>query len=235
MKRLIIIFALAMCSCGNQKDNVIKIGASSIPHAEILECAKSELKGYSLEVKIYDDYVTPNISLADGDIDANYFQHEPYLIDFNESHGTDISMIGKVHFEPMGIYSYSLKDATKESPRIVIPIDESNGARARKLLADNSIEGKITEADAATIPLLLPDFDYACINGNYALSAKVTDKCIITEPTDGETAKRNANGIAVRRKDAESPWAKALLEAVTSEKVRKFIVDKYGSAVLPVF
>lgn len=233
-----LLCALCLSGCGKNSpdDKNIIVAASSVPHAEILNNIKAdvEAEGYKLTVREVTDYVTPNMMTDSGDVDANYFQHEPYLLDFNSKNGTDIVSAFKIHFEPMGIYSQKHSDLTKANPRIAIPNDVSNGARARELIK-NLTGATIIEAEAQSLPALLQDVDYACINGNYALSAGITNKCIVTEPTDGETAQTNANLIAVKRANLNKPFVEVLRRCLLSEKTKNFIQSRYGSAVKAVF
>ena len=237
MKKLILLAIAALClvGCNRRKGNEILVGASPTPHAEILEVAKPLMKekGYNLQIKVFDDYVTPNLSLASGDIDANYFQHTPYLDDFNKNNGTDLVGVCKVHFEPMGIYSTKHTEL-KSGLKIAIPNDTSNGKRARDLLAANGIEGTIIELEAQTLPSILVDVDYACINGNYALSSGVVDKCLVTESTESDIAQTNANIIAVAKENVNLPKVAALVECLKSQTIKDFIKDKYGSSVIPM-
>ena len=233
---LIITSALALMGCNQRGEKEILVGASSTPHAEILEVVKPlmEEKGYKLEIKVFDDYVTPNLSLDNGDIDANYFQHTPYLNDFNSSNGTELIGVCKVHFEPMGIYSFKHTELMS-GLKIAIPNDTSNGERARELLKENNINGEIVELEAQTLPAILQDVDYCCINGNYALSSNITDKCLVTESTESDIAQTNANIIAVKKGNEESPKFKALVECIQTQTVKDFIASKYGSSVIAMF
>lgn len=235
MKKLILLAIAALClvGCNTRKDNEIIVGASPTPHAEILEVVKPLMKeeGYNMTIKVFDDYVTPNLSLQNGDIDANYFQHTPYLNDFNKNNGTDLVGVCKVHFEPMGIYSTKHTEL-KSGLKIAIPNDTSNGKRARDLLAANGIEGTIVELEAQTVPSVLVDVDYACINGNYALSSGVIDKCLVTESAESDIAQTNANIIAVKKDQINAPRIQALVKCLHSDKVKDFIKNKYGSSVI---
>ena len=242
MKRLILgaVVAMALTSCSNRNspyDTKIVIGCSPTPHAEILEFVKPFIKerGYTLDIKIINDYVTPNTLLKSGDLDANYFQHVPYLDDFNAKNGTDIIWTKKIHFEPMGVYSLKHQDLTQANPKIAIPNDVSNGQRARDLLEEIGLTGTIIELEAQAIPSVLQDVDYGVINGNYALSAKITNKCIVTERTDSDIALTNANVIAIDPKYKDQNWVKVLNEEMTNVRVKDFIDANYGAAVKAVF
>lgn len=238
---LMILSTLCLASCSTKNspdDKEIIVGASPTPHAVILEHAKSyvEESGYKLTVKVFDDYVTPNTSLNSGDLDANYFQHVPYLTDFNQKNGTDLEWVMKVHFEPMGIYSLKHTDLFhRENMTIAIPNDVSNGDRARELisLVSTLYDVNIIEAEAQTLPSLLQDVDYACINGNYALSAEITDKCLYSESTTSVVANTNANVIVVKKENKDKPFVKVLCDAV--KKCKDFIEDTFGDSVKVVF
>lgn len=242
----------------------IVVGASSTPHAEILEAVKGELEalGYELEVTIFDDYVMPNLALADGEIDANYFQHEPYLLNFNAENGTELVSAAAIHYEPMGIYggSKSSLDELAEGDIIAVPNDGTNEARALLLLQDQGLitlkEGidastetatildiaenpknlEIVEMEAKNIPHSLPDVAFAVINGNYALQAGLTgNDALASESADSDAAQTYANILAVRAGEEESAKTQALVTALTSETCRQFIEDTYSGAVVPIF
>ena len=243
----------------------LKVGASSTPHAEILEQVKDALaeKGYDLEIVVYDDYVLPNKALADGDLDANYFQHTPYLNSYNASNGTDLVAAAKIHYEPFGLYSNGVASVADiaDGATILIPADDSNETRALLLLAqeglielpaDASAEKGVTTLDivdakgynvqavqADTVPAQLANSNpgtVAVINGNYALQAglKVADALAI-EDASGDAAQTYANIVAVRAADADSAKTKALVEVLQSDAVKQYIDDTYNGAVLPVF
>lgn len=238
----------------------LKVGASPAPHAEILEHVKPLLaeQGINLEIVQFDDYVLPNTALEDGDLDANYFQHQPYLTDFNEKNGTHIVSIGSIHFEPLGLYAGKTAslEAIPDGAVIGIPSDNTNGARALQLLAANGLltlkDGvglsateldiaenphniKIKALEAAQLPASLPDLDFAVINGNYAVGAKIADKVIATEDKDSEAAQTFANILCVREGNESRPELKALLAALQSDTVRDYINASYEGVVVPVF
>ena len=244
---------------------VITIGASATPHAEILEELQEVIKdyGYELDIIIFDDYVLPNRSLADGEIDANYFQHTPYLDSYNEANGTDLISAAKVHYEPFGIYGNEIDDLAdlKEGATIIIPADDSNETRALFLLqqeglieldADATVLTGVTTLDikddhgynisavqADTVPAQLENSDegsIAVINGNYALQAglKVANALAI-EDASGEAAQTYANIIAVRPGDEESDKIQALLSVLLTSDIADFMNETYDGAVLPVF
>ena len=242
----------------------IVVGASSTPHAEILEAVSGELEalGYELDIKIFDDYVMPNLALADGEIDANYFQHEPYLLNFNAENGTDLVSAAAIHYEPMGIYggSKSSLDELAEGDIIAVPNDGTNEARALLLLQDQGLitlkEGidastetatildiaenpqnlEIVEMEAKNIPHSLPDVAFAVINGNYALQAGLTgEDALASESADSDAAQTYANILAVRAGEEDSAKTQALVTALTSETCRQFIEETYDGAVVPIF
>ena len=266
--------ALALTACGGNSgattaaasssaasDNVITVGASPSPHAEILEAIKPELEaqGYELKVVEYSDYVQPNVALSEGDLDANYFQHLPYLENYNTENGTDLASAGAIHFEPMGLYAGKSSDITNmpDGAKIAVPSDATNEARALLLLQDQGVikltDGvgleatandivenprnvELVEVEAAAVPRSLQDADFGVINGNYALSAGLdTSATLASEGADSEAAQTYANIIAVRNGDEDSEKTQALLKALTSDTARKFIEDTYKGSVIPVF
>lgn len=241
----------------------ITVGASSTPHAEILDAVRGELEtlGYNLEVVVFNDYVQPNTALADGDLDANYFQHEPYLTTFNSERGTDLVSAGAIHYEPMGIYpgTKSSLDDIAEGDTIAIPNDGSNETRALLLLqdlgyitladgidassnatveaiVDNPLNLEITEMNAENIPHILADVAFGIINGNYALQADLTgDDALASESADSDAAQTYANIVACRNGDENSDKIQALITALTSETCREYIESTYSGAVVPIF
>ena len=248
------------------KLETLKVGASSTPHAEILEQVKDTLaaEGYDLQIVIYDDYVLPNQSLADGSLDANYFQHTPYLNSFNASNGTDLVSAAKIHYEPFGLYGNgvsSVADIAADAT-ILIPADDSNETRALLLLAqeglielpaDASAEKGVTTLDivdakghdvqplqADTVPAQLANSNpgtVAVINGNYALDAglKPTTNGLFVEAADSEFATLYANIVAVRPADLDSDWLKALHTALTSKEAYDYMITTYEGGVIPTF
>lgn len=227
---------LALAGCNNSNKTIV-VGASSTPHALILEEAKDYVssKGYKLDITIFNDYVLPNYALENGEIDSNYFQHKPYLEEFNNSNGTHLVPVMDVHFEPMGIYSGKKSDlsAYVKSDTIIVPSDKSNYDRAINLLQENDInDANIVEVEAQNIPLMLSDCSYAVINGNYALSAGVVDRCLVTENKDSEIAEKMANVIAVKSGNEESNKTKVLIEALSQDNIAEFIKNKFGDSVI---
>ena len=257
----------AFAGCGAKKDSgnkketkKIVIGASPSPHADILKVAKKELKkeGYELEIKEYSDYVQPNTALESGDLDANYFQHKPYLDDFNKQKKTHLVSAGTIHYEPFGIFPGKTKTlkALKNGATVAVPNDTTNEARALLLLQDQGliklkdgagltatkkdiVENKkdlaIKEIEAAQIPRSLKDVDIAVVNGNYALEAglKVNKDALATEDADSIGAKTYGNVVAVKKGNEKTDVTKALIKALKSDTVKKYINDKYDGAVVP--
>lgn len=269
---LVAAFAFTGCgssdSASSETDNSIKVGAGITPHAEILnEVVKPLLaeKGYDLEVVEFNDYVLPNKALSEGEIDANYFQHLPYLEDYNAENGTDIVSVETVHFEPFGIYAGKCKTLTElnekiengEQVTIAVPNDTTNEARALLVLAANGIitlppnadlsvtaidiidkkeNVEIKELEAAQIARSLQDMDIACINGNYAKEAGLdVNDALAVEDVESIAAQTYANILAVNPEDQDSEKIKALAEALNSDEVRQFIQQTYGNSVIPVF
>lgn len=240
------------------KPVTIKVGASPVPHAEILNVVKPilEKEGIKLDIVEFTDYNQPNLQLADKQLDANYFQHIPYLEKFSKDHNLDLTYIAKVHIEPMGVYSKKVKNLNdlKEGASVAIPNDPTNGGRALLLLqkagvlklkdgvginatvndiAENPKKLKIQELEAATLPRVLQDVDAAVINTNYALEAKLvpTKDALAIESADSPYV----NILAVRKGDENRPELKKLAEALNTPEVKKFIEDKYQGAVVPAF
>lgn len=239
----------------------IKVGASPAPHAEILEAAAPALEklGYKLSIVEYTDYVQPNIALDTSDLDANYFQHLPYLEQFNAERGTKLVSAGAIHYEPFGIYAgkTAALDAIADKATVAVPNDATNEARALLLLeaqgliklnegvglnatkndiAENPKNLEILEVEAAQIPRSLKDVDIAVINGNYAIDAglKVSD-ALAVEASDSEAATTYGNIVAVQEGKENDEIAKALIEALTSDDVKAFIESTYEGAVVPLF
>ncbi len=239
---------------------VLKVGASPSPHAEILNFVKDQLaeQGIDLQVVEFTDYVLPNKSLEAGEIDANYFQHQPYLDDFNAKEGAHLVGVAKVHFEPFGIYpgKTASLDELGEGAEIAVPNDTTNEARALQLLeaqgliklkegvgleatvrdiTENTKNLKITELPAEQLSRALSDVDFAIINGNYALSAGLSGKALVTEDTDTEAKDKFQNVLAVRAGDENREEIKALIAALTSDETKEFMEKTYPGVVIPVF
>ena len=227
---------LALTGCGRLSKTIV-VGASSTPHALILNETSSYIskQGYKLEVKVFNDYVLPNYALENGELDANYFQHEPYLNEFNAANGTNLVSVLKVHFEPMGIYAGNKNNLSNyvSGDKIIVPSDKSNYDRAVTLLKENGINNaSLVEVEAQNIPLMLSDCSFAVINGNYALSAGVVNRCLVTENKESEIANKMANVIAVRRGYEENAKTRVLIEALKQENIKEFIKAKFGESVL---
>lgn len=250
-------------STGSGELETITVGASITPHAEILDAVRGELEalGYDLEIVEYTDYILPNVSLSDGSLDANYFQHGPYLETYNAENGTDLVNAASIHYEPMGIYpgSKTSLDELAGGDTIAIPNDGSNETRALLLLQDN---GYITLADgidassnatvldivdnplnlnilemaAENISNSLPDVAFGIINGNYALQAGLTgDDALASEDPDSDAAQTYANIVACRNGEESSEKIQALITALTSDTCREYIESTYSGAVVPIF
>ncbi len=240
---------------------VIKVGASITPHAEILAQVKDVLKeqGYDLQIVEYNDYVLPNTALEDGDLDANFFQHQPYLDDFNKENNTHLVSVAAVHFEPFGLYAGKTAslDDLQDGATVAVPNDTTNEARALLLLeaqgliklkddaglqatvldiVENPKNLQIQEIEAAQLVRSLPDVDIAAINGNYAKEGglDVAD-AIAVEASDSLAADTYANVIAVKEGNENSAKTQALVNAVLSDDVKNYIKETYGNAVVPVF
>ena len=243
----------------DSEDKVIKVGACVTPHAEILEQIKDNLAedGWTLEVVEYNDYVLPNTALEDGDLDANYFQHKPYLDDFNKENGTHIVTLAGVHFEPMGVYAGKSSDLSNiaDGAKIAVPNDSTNEARALLLLEAQGIiklkEGvgiqatvldieenehnvEIQELEAAQVPKSIQDVDFAVVNGNYAIEAGLGD-AVAVEAADSLAAETYTNYVCVREGEEDSAKSQALKNAILTEEVKNYINDTYSGAVVPVF
>ena len=238
----------------------IKVAASATPHAIILEEAKTLLKkqGWDLEIKVFDDYVQPNNVVESGEFDANYFQHIPYLENFNKEKGTHLINAGGIHYEPFGIYPGTEKklDELKEGDTIAVPNDTTNEARALLLLQDNGIiklkDGagleatvkdiaenpkniKIQELEAAQVSRVKDEVAFVVLNGNYALEAgySVEKDSIAYEKSDSEAAKTYVNVIAVKEGNEDNEGIKALISVLKSDEIKKLINEKFNGAVVP--
>ena len=247
-----------------QEDKKITVGVNPVPHAEILENAvKSVLAeaGWELEVVVYEDYVLPNENLVAGELDANYFQTLGYMNNQNDTHGWKLKAVKGVHIEPMGLYSdkYTSAADLPDGASISVPNDEDNRTRAIQFLIDNGflnqIEGElsantingnadanprnfeIVELEAAQLPLALADVDASVINGNYALGAGLpaSHPALLVESFDAETSIRRTNFIVTVEGNENSEKIQALVEAVTSDVVAKYIEDTYKGAVITSF
>lgn len=239
----------------------IKVAASPTPHAEILAVAKDILaqKDITLDIKEFTDYVQPNLVTESGEVDANYFQHQPYLDDFNKENGTHLVSVGTIHYEPFGMYAGKTAtiDELSDGATIAVPNDGTNEGRALQLLAqeglitlsddagltatvldivDNPKNLNIEELEAAQLPRALDSVDMAVINGNYALDAglKVSD-AVAVEAADSLAAQTYGNVLVVKEGNEDTDATKALLAALTSNAVRDYINNTYDGAVVPMF
>ncbi|CAG7635151.1 MetQ/NlpA family ABC transporter substrate-binding protein [Paenibacillus allorhizosphaerae] len=274
MTALSIVLAFSLSACGKKeaaapgnaaggapaaaKEVTLKVGASSVPHAEILKSIKPALKeqGVNLEIKEFTDYVQPNVQLFEKQLDANYFQHAPYLDQFNQDKSMNLVKVAGVHLEPFGAYSQKIKkaDELKDGATVAIPNDPSNGGRALALMEKNNliklkdgvgVKGtvkdivenkknlKFKELEAAMLPRALSEVDMALINTNYALEAKLspTKDAIFIEDKNSPYV----NILVARPDNKDSEAMKKLVKALTSPEVKKFIEDKYQGAIVPAF
>lgn len=243
-----------------ESKGTITVAASPTPHAEILTQAKPilEAEGWTLEVKEFQDYVQPNNVVESGEFDANYFQHIPYLENFNEEQGTHLVNAGGIHYEPFGIYpgTKSSLDDIAEGDTIAVPNDTTNEARALLLLQDNGIlklkDGagltatvldieenpynvEILELEAAQVPRVKDEVAFVVLNGNYALDAgfSVAKDALSYEKSDSDAAKTYVNVIAVKEGNENSEKIQALVAALKSDTIRQYINDTYDGAVVP--
>ncbi|WP_282797490.1 MetQ/NlpA family ABC transporter substrate-binding protein [Streptomyces sp. CC224B] len=258
---------LGLTACGSKdsagdKDGPLVVAATPTPQGQILDYVKKNLaekEGLELEVKEFTDYVTPNTATQQGEVFANYFQHKPYLDDFNKKNKTDIVPVpnGTVHLEPLGVYSKKIKKLAdlEKGATVAVPNDTTNEARALKLLADNGViklkDGagfaatpkdiaanpknlKFKELEAAALPRTIKDVDAAVINGNYALEADLSPA---KDALVAEQAKDNPYGnfLAVKKGNEDDPRVKKLVKLLTSPEVKKFIDDKYDGSVVAAF
>ena len=256
----ILLSGIILSGCQPQEgsSNILKIGATPMPHSQLLEKVKPQLKEQGIELQIveFTDYVKPNLALAEKEIDANFFQHLPYLESFAKEKNLELVSLGQVHVEPLGLYSSKLKsiDELKEGSVIAIPNDPTNGGRALILLQNNGIiklsenagleateedivenpKGLVFKAlEAAQLPRILNDVDGAVINGNYAIEANLvpTKDALILEGADSPYA----NIIAIRRGEENDPNLQALIKALQSDEIKKFIESEYNGGVVPAF
>lgn len=253
------VLMLAACGQGAEKKAgaaPLLVGATAVPHAEILEVVKPILaaEGVPIEIKVFNDYVQPNVQLSEKRLDVNYFQTKPYLDEFNIARGADLLTVAGVHVEPLGIYSkkHTTLAAIPNSAQVVLPNDASNTGRALLLLqgaglitlrdpsnplqtvrdiATNPKDLKFQEVEAATIPRILPQVDAAVINTNYALDAGLKPKtdALSLEGTDSPYV----NYLVARPDNQNDPRVQALANALRSQAVKDFIAKKYDGAVIP--
>jgi D-methionine transport system substrate-binding protein len=257
MKRLLALFAI-LASLSATAAETLTVAATAVPHAEILEFIKPTLaaEGIDLKIKVFTDYVQPNIQVAEKRLDVNYFQTKPYLDEFNKGKGTNLVTVVGVHIEPFGAYSSKYKSLADlpEGATVAIPNEASNGGRALLLLAkagvitlknpnnplstlrdiaENPKKLKFREIEAATLPRILGQVDLALINTNYALDAKLnpTKDALAIESSDSPYV----NYLVARPDNRDAPAVKKLAAALTSSEVKEFIARKYNGAVLPAF
>jgi D-methionine transport system substrate-binding protein len=262
---VLLVGALALTACGSDADAgaeasadaPLKVGVSPVPHAEILQFVDDELAedaGIDLELVEFTDYVQPNVALDDGSLDANYFQHEPYLEEQKAAAGYDFVAVAPVHLEPLGLYSDTVGsvDELPDGAQVAIPNDPTNGARALQLLADQGLitladtgeasatvldvetnpkNLKFVEIEAAQLPRSLPDVDAAVINGNYAIEADLSpaEDAIAAESPEGNPY---ANLLVVRAGDEDDPRIVKLAELLASDEVAQFIEETYSGTVI---
>ncbi|MCU1735502.1 MULTISPECIES: MetQ/NlpA family ABC transporter substrate-binding protein [unclassified Pseudomonas] len=257
MKKLLVAVAAFAAISANAAET-LSVAATAVPHAEILEFVKPTLakEGVDLKVKVFTDYIQPNVQVAEKRLDANFFQHQPYLDEFNKGKGTNLVSIAGVHLEPLGAYSSKFKklDEIPSGANVVIPNDATNGGRALLLLqkagliklkdaanilstpkdiAENPKDLKIRELEAATLPRVLTQVDLALINTNYALEAKLNPEkdALIIEGSDSPYV----NILVARPDNKDSDALKKLVGALHSPEVKQFILEKYKGAVIPAF
>ena len=281
MKKLIalvlaLVLALTLVACGSDSSNTdsntdsgdtttetvtIKVGASPTPHAEILAQVKDTLaaEGVNLEIVEYTDYIQPNLAVEDSSLDANYFQHQPYLDDFNAENDTHIVSVAAIHYEPLGIYPGKISsiDELTDGSKIAVPNDTTNEARALLLLEANGVitlkEGvgmaatvlditsyakdiEIVEVAAEQVPRSLEDVDLGVINGNYALAAGLTGAdALATESSDSLAAETYANVLCVKEGNENNEAIQKLVAALESDAVRDYINNTYQGVVVPKF
>ena len=249
---ILCLTALASCGGSDAKNKTITVAASSAPHAEILEQCKTAMadKGYTLDIRVMDDYVTPNMATDDGDVDANYFPHQPY---------TKLVTVAKVHYEPYGIYAGTCKALADlaDGAVVAVPNDATNEARALLLLEANGLiklaEGAgltatkndivdnpknldIREMEAALLPTVLDEVAFAVINGNYAISAGLNvAEALAVEDAASEAAQTYANVLVVKEGNENLAKIQSLVEILHSDAIRTYITDTYAGAVVPIF
>lgn len=266
------VLALSLVGCGNTAstgdskaadagdDKVITIGVTPEPHEKIVDAAIPllEKEGYTVKKTVFNDYVQPNTAVSEGELDANFFQHQPYLDEQNKSKNLGLVSVGKVHLEPMGLYSKTIKslDELKDGDTIAIPNDATNEARALKLLADNGLievpdsetitpkditkndkNLQFQELEAASVPRALEDVQAAVINGNYAIPAGFSPNkdAIVKEDADSKAAAPYANIVVVKEGNENLPKIQALVKALNSQEVKDYINENYDGSVIPVF
>lgn len=264
----VVLGLSALTGCGKKgsgsNDKEIVVGATIQPHAEILnsDAFQNKVKelGYTVKVVEYTDYVQPNEATQDGSLDANFFQHQPFLDDFNKENKGNLVSVAKVHYEPYGLYAgkTSSLENIKDGATIAVPNDSSNEARALQMLqagglitlkedaglmatvndiVENPHNISFKEIESAQTPLVLNDVDFAVINGNYAMQAglNVQKDALLIEDEKSVGAETYANILVVKEENQDSDKTKALVEAITSDEVKSFMEEKYSGAVIPVY
>ena len=260
VKKLLPTFALSLAALavGSAHAGKLSVAATPVPHAELLEVVQPMLaeQGVELDIKVFTDYVQPNVQVADGHLDVNFFQHKPYLDSFNAERDADLVVVGLVHVEPFGAYSQKINTLSelKDGALVALPNDPSNGARALLLLqqqglielqdptnilatsrdiSKNPKNLKFKELEAATLPRVLADGDMALINTNYALEAGLNplDDALFIEGADSPYA----NIVVTQSSKADHEDIKKLVDALQSETVRAAITEKYNGAIVPAF
>lgn len=255
---LLVSLVLLLAGCKKEDKNVLKVGATPVPHGEILNFVKEDLEkaGVKLEIVEFTDYVVPNLALNDGQIDVNFFQHVPYLESFSAERNLDLVSYAGVHIEPIGVYSqkHTSLSELKEGATVAFPNDAVNGGRALKLLErdgyikinpeagqtanerdiiENPYNLEFKALEAAQLPRVLQDVDFAIINGNYALEAGLNPvkDSLILEGAESPYV----NILTIRAGEENDPRFKKLIDAIKQPKVKDFIVEKYNGGVVPVF
>lgn len=270
MNKKILIATLALLTvlsvaCGKKVqttasgETIVTVAASPVPHAELLYQVVDDMKalGYELQVREFSDYVLPNLTVDQGEVMANFFQHTPYLDDFNAERKTKIVSIGKIHYEPFGVYK-GTKDnlSLSKGDKIAVPNDVTNEARSLNLLeaagviklkegagltatkldiVENPLEIEIVELESAQIPRSLDSVAVACMNGNYAMEAgfKVSD-AIYVEEQSSEAAQTYANILCVKKGNENEKWALDLLNCLKSQKIKDYIKETYNQSVIAI-
>lgn len=260
----LLTLAVVVSGCGGNggrevsNATTLTVGATPVPHGEILKQVKPMLKAEGIDLKVveFTDYVKPNLALNDKELDANFFQHEPYLDKFNAEHGTDLVSVAKVHLEPMGIYSHKIKNLNElaDGAKVAIPNDPANGGRALLILqkaglitlktgdsitatvqdiTENKKNLQFVELEAAQIPRSVDDVDIALINTNFAMEGGFNPlkDALYIESKDSPYA----NILVVRKGDENRPEIQKLVKALQSPEIKKFIEDKYQGAIVPAF
>ena len=258
---LAVLLVIGMTACAGKADKTVVVGATPAPHCEILEVAKELMakEGYTLEIKEFNNYVIPNDSVEEGELDANYFQHITYMNSFNAEHGTHLVSVAGIHYEPFGLYAgkTATVEELAEGAQIAVPNDPSNEARALLLLqqeglivleegigldatkdsiVENPLGLEIVELEAHLLTTTLQDVDMAVINGNYAIDAGLkVSEAVAVEAADGAAAEAYVNVLTVKEGNEANEGIQALVQALQSAEVKAFIEETYAGAVVPLF